>query len=295
MAMSFSQTVKAELCRTEVGPRPQAVAESFGALLFCHTFTPREIKIVTGSGDFAERLPRLFRRAFGVDFETVTRGGRFTLAITAPERIERIAATFGYEPNFHAHHLNLGVLEEEGCRESFLRGAFLAGGSVTDPAKRYHLELATAHWFVRGEVKALLQDMGYEPGEVRRSGNYITYFKASDVIEELLAHLGAPMASLAIVNAKIEKSMTNTVNRKVNCDTANVLKTVLASEEQLRAIRRLREAGRFEVLPEKLRQAALLREENPELSLTDLAREAGLTKSGLSHRMHKLQELAERI
>ena len=186
------------------------------------------------------------------------------------------------------------LLEEECCRASFLRGAFLSGGSVTDPQKRYHLELATSHVQAGREVEALLRDMGYEPKNVQRQGNGVTYFKQSDHIEELLTRIGAPAAAMEVMAAKVEKEMRNTVNRRVNCDAANVDKAVAASREQVEALTRLTDAGVVATLPVKLQEVAVARLLQPELSLSELAEtfDPPLTKSCLNHRMRKLMELA---
>lgn len=292
--MSFSQRVKAELCRLETGQKNIAVAESYGILLYANTFDHNRIKIVTGSEDFSQRLIKLFKKAFGVRFDRIEEGKKTSLEILTPEKLTIILSAFGYE-QLGAHHINLGILEEDGTREAFLRGAFLCGGSVTDPEKRYHLELTTDHFFVARELIALLQDMGFEPGFIQRSGNYVTYFKASNVIEDVLTTIGASNSAMEIMSAKIEKDMTNTVNRKVNCDTANVLKTVMASASQIDAIGKLRERGAFDALPEKLKDAAILREANPEMPLSELAKEAGISKPGLSHRLKRLIEIAEAL
>ena len=201
----------------------------------------------------------------------------------------------GFSPEQNlALHINFGLLEEECCRASFLRGAFLAGGSVTAPLKRYHLELATPHLQAGREVEALLRDMSYEPKNVQRQGNGVTYFKQSDHIEELLTRIGAPAAAMEVMAAKVEKEMRNTVNRRVNCDAANVDKAVAASREQVEALTRLTDAGIVATLPVKLQEVAVARLLQPELSLSELAEtfDPPLTKSCLNHRMRKLMELA---
>ena len=188
------------------------------------------------------------------------------------------------------------LLEEECCRASFLRGAFLSGGSVTDPQKRYHLELATSHVQAGREVEALLRDMGFEPKNVMRQNNLITYFKSSTHIEDLLTLIGAPGRALEIMSAKIEKEMRNTVNRRVNCDAANLDKAVLASREQVEAFTRLTESGAINDLPVKLQEVAIARLLQPELTLSELAAtfDPPLTKSCLNHRIRKLMEIAKK-
>ena len=166
---------------------------------------------------------------------------------------------------------------------------------MTDPQKGYHLELATTHRSVSRELTALLLEMGYSPKEATRKANYITYFKQSEAIEDLLTAIGAPVSAMELMNAKAEKRLRNGVNRRVNCEAANVDKTVDAALEQRRAIQVLRQAGVLDTLSPKLREAAQLREENPELSLSQLADlcDPPVTKSSLSHRLRKLIALSK--
>jgi hypothetical protein len=146
-------------------------------------------------------------------------------------------------------------------------------------------------------MNALFIDLGFEPKSTSRGGNYITYFKKSAYIEDILTTIGAPISAMSIMSTKIDKSMTNVINRQVNCDTANVLKTVMASAEQIEAIKKIRDSMAFESLPDKLKETATLRENNPELSLTDLAAlcDPPVTKSCLNHRIRKLMEIAGKI
>lgn len=295
--MSFSAQAKSELCRCPVGEKNTALAESCGVLLYCNTFSPEEVRVVTASLDFAQRLPKLFRRAFGVTFDQIPaeNAPRHTFILSEPGKVAAVADACGYDfLRHHAHHVNFALLEDEACRQSFLRGAFLAGGSVMEPSSGYHLEFVTDHSAVSREVEALLIEMGFRPGSSSRGGRYITYFKNSGAIEDLLTTLGAPVAAMAVMSEKISKSMTNTVNRRINCDEANSDKTVAAAEKQLEAIRRLRDRGALEGLPEKLRDTAYLRLENPELSISQLAEACvpPVTKSCLSHRLRRIAALA---
>ena len=299
--MSFSSDVKKELCKQPVASRCCAVAECYGALLYCNTFRPNEIKFVTASREFTARLPKLFKKAFHLEFDRIADGGdggKGVLQITDREKLTKIYDAFGAEiDNTPVHHVNLAVLEDPCCRVSFMRGAFLAGGSVTDPEKRYHMELSTTHYNVSRETYALLLELGFSPKETMRSGNHVLYFKRADAISDLLSTMGATNAGMGILNAKIEKSMSNTVNRKLNCDFANADKVVAAAQEQLNAIKRLeQEIGIFE-LPEALQQAAMLRIANPDVSLADLAllSDPKVTKSCLNHRMKKLVEMAAKL
>ncbi len=297
--MSFSANVKAELCRLPITPKSCAVAEAYGVLLYCNTFTPAAVRVVTESPDFAARLPKLFKKAFGFGFDLepdAGASGKRVFGIDSAEKIRHIFAAFDdCAASSVTLHVNFGILEDEAERLAFLRGAFLAGGSVTDPAKRYHLELITSHHKVCRETYALLLDVGFSPKELSRGGSGILYFKQSDYIEDFLTAIGAPVCAMGVMEAKVEKDLRNGVNRRVNCETANLTKVVDASMDQLEAIRRLEERGVLPQLPEKLRETARLRRDNPEATLTELAAmsDPPVSKSAVNHRMRKLIELSK--
>lgn len=300
MAISFSGGAKAEVCRAIPNKQCCALAECFGVLLFCNSFTADNIKIVTESREFAYNLPRLFMKAFGVDFDSfpsLEAPGKLVFQIYDPEKIRLIMDAFGFDSEGTlALHVNLPVVEEECCKNAFLRGAFLSGGSVTDPAKGYHLEIATSHSFVAGEAYLLMGEvMGFYPKTARRSGSQILYIKQSEQISDCLTYLGAPVAAMGIMEARLEKELNNKVNRRCNCDDANISKVVEAAQEQLTAIRVLREKDRYENLPVKLKQAAAARERHPEASLTELASmmEPAITKPAMNHRLKKLVQMAQ--
>ncbi len=299
--MSFSSNVKAELCKEAMSRRSCAVAESYGVLLYCNTFTSAEIRIITESRDFAARLPKLFKKAFGVSFDQEPASedrGKLQFSITAEDKIAKIFDTLQMDlKSSLTLHVNFGMLEEEAECMAYLRGAFLAGGSVTDPAKRYHLEMTTSHYKVSRETCALLIECGFSPKELTRGGNNILYFKQSDYIEDFLTAIGAQVSAMGVMEAKVEKDLRNGINRRVNCETANLTKVVDASMGQMAAIRALEEAGELDKLPGKLRETALLRRENPEATLQELAAmlDPPITKSAINHRMRKLLELARAL
>ena len=296
---SFAYKVKAELCRPAVQRLCCARAESYGVLLFANTFSSREIRIITENPEFAARLPRLFHKAFSLKFDVLPEenpGGKLIFRITDREKLDRIINQFGYDPRqSFAQHVNFGMLEDDCCRSAFLRGAFLAGGSVTDPEKRYHLELATSHIQASREVSALLTEIGFAPHTVMRGANNVIYFKQSEHIEDFLTTIGAPVSAMDIMTAKVDKEIRNRTNRAFNCDMANMEKALDAAREQRTAIEELRDRGVLENLPEKLRQTAQLRLDYPELSLMELAERCDppVSKSCINHRIRKLMELAK--
>ena len=297
--MSFASETKGELCRNELSRRCCAQAEAYGVLLFCNQFSAAGARIVTESEEFARRLPALFKKAFKLRFDRQTEPehrGKYIFAIQDADKLSAICEVFGYDPGETlAHHINFAVLEEEHCRTAFFRGAFLAGGSVTDPTKRYHLELATSHYNVSREMSALLREAGFFPKETTRKSHYITYFKQSETIEDFLTGIGAPLSAMAVMNAKAEKAVVGGVNRRVNCDAANLDKAVEAAQEQIEAIHRLEEWGMLDELPPKLRATAEVRLAHPELTLSQLAEalDPPVTKSCLNHRLRKLMELGK--
>lgn len=296
--MSFSTQAKAELCRAPLNRKCCAQAEAYGVLLYCSLSTPAEVRITTESPEFAARLPQLFQKAFQVRFDRLPAegAGKRIFSITQPDKLSALWSVFGHDPaEALVHHINYAVLEEDHCRTAFLRGAFLAGGSVTDPAKRYHLELATSHLSVSREFHALLLEMGFSPKESRRKANAITYFKQSDAIEDFLTAMGAPLAAMELMNAKAEKDLRGSINRRVNCDAANLDKAVDAAQGQIEAIYKLEERGMLENLPDKLKEAVDLRMAHPELTLSQLAElcDPPVSKSAFNHRLRKLMELAK--
>ncbi len=295
MAVSFSAGAKAEICKVIPQKSCCALAQCFGILLFCNTFGPGGIRIITESREFAQMLPKLFKKAFSLSFDVVPEGevqGKLIFQILDPEKVETVMTAFGFSPSDTlALHVNLPVVEEDCCKAAFLRGTFLAGGSVTDPDKGYHLEITTTHGSVSRETYALAQEcMAFYPKTARRGGGYVLYIKQSEQISDFLTYLGAPLAAMGIMEARLEKELNNKVNRRCNCDEANTSKVVEAAQEQLAAIRVLRERGLLEHLPMKLRQAAAAREENPSASLTELAAmmEPPITKPAMNHRLKKL-------
>ena len=296
--MSFSSDAKEELSQLRIDRKCCAVAESYGVLLYCNTFSPSEIRIITASEAFASRLPKLFRRAFSLTFDRLPKEdskGKKSFYIEDREKLKSIFECFGAEiDGTLSPHINFGMIENECCRASFVRGAFLAGGSVTDPSKSYHLELATAHHSVSREMYSILLDMEFSPKETSRSGNSLLYFKKADAIADFFTSIGAPVTAMNVMTAKVDKEMRNTITRQINCDSANTDKTVAAAQAQIDAIHRFARAYGLDALPEPLKDAAILRITNPEASLADLAQLSmpKVTKSCLSHRLKKIMSLA---
>lgn len=300
MAVSFSAGAKSEICRIFPQRGCCALAECFGILLYCNSFNFHQIKIITESRDFALLLPKLFKKAFSMNFDSAPAsdaGGKMIFQITDRKKLDAVMSACGFNlDDTLALHVNLALLEDDCCKAAFLRGAFLAGGSVTDPEKGYHLEFATTHQSVARETYALMREVvAFYPKAAQRGGGQVLYLKQSDLISDMLTFLGAPVAAMGIMEARLEKELKNKVNRRCNCDDANTSKVVEAAQEQISAIRILKQNGLFEKLPAKLQQAAVAREENPESALSELAgmMDPPITKPAMNHRLKKLVQLAK--
>lgn len=292
--MSFTTEVKAELCKAPVHPGCCAVAECFGMLLLAYRFSCEEIRMQSDSAVVRKRARALFRTAFDVELvQDPTRAS--LLLLTDVQALRRIFSAFGYEFKNAGLLLNRAVIEEECCKSAFLRGAFLIGGYASATENGYHLELVTSHYNISRQIISLLLDMDMAAGIVARRGNYVIYFKDSDLIERFLTTAGATGSAMTLMLHKVEKDLRNRVNRKVNCETANLDKTIEASARQIEAINVLLERGVFNSLPLPLKETADIRLQYPDQSLNELLQyfNPPISKPGLNNRMRKLMKLAE--
>ena len=295
--MSFSTEVKNELCRISMQRTCCTRAEAYGALLHASVFSHKEIRLSTENAAVARRLQALLQRAFFVVCEPQRVGRKLQLAVTGTEAVGRIFDALGYDRKSHiTYHLNRNVLEEDCCIAAFVRGAFLMAGTVAGPEKKSHLELKTTHQSLAGEETSLLLDLGLAPKQMRRGSAHILYFKDGASVEDFLTRIGAPHAAMELMEAKVEKNIRNTINRQVNCETANLVKAADASARQIAAIRAVLGTRGEEGFPENLRETVRLRLEYPTDSLAELAQrfDPPLSKPGLSHRLRKITELASK-
>ena len=204
MALSFSAGAKAEVCRILPNKECCALAECFGILLFCNSFCTGGIRIITESREFGLILPKLFKKAFNITFDSfpsLESPGKLIFPIMDPEKIAVIMEAFGFSyRDTLALHVNLPVVEDDCCKGAFLRGAFLAGGSVTDPEKGYHMELVTTHQSVARQTYTLIREItGMESKSAKRGGGQVLYLKNCDLIADFLAFLGASIAAMGIM------------------------------------------------------------------------------------------------
>ena len=295
--MSFSTEVKNELCRVSMQRACCTRAEAYGALLHATVFSHREIRLSTENAVVARRLQALLQRAFFVVCEPQRQGRKYQIVLEQPTQIGRIFDVLGYDRKSHiTYHLNRNELEEECCLASFLRGAFLMAGTVAGPDKKSHLELKSGHQSLAGEETSLLLDLGLSPKLAHRGGTCLLYFKDGASVEDFLTRIGAPHAAMALMEAKVEKNLRNTINRQVNCETANLVKTADAAARQIAAIRAVLDTRGEEAFPENLRETVHLRLAYPTDTLAELAQrfDPPISKPGLSHRLKKITEFASK-
>ena len=183
------------------------------------------------------------------------------------------------------------------CARAFLRGAFLAAGTVSDPAKSYHLEITCPGEREAMLLLTLMERCGMEPKEMVRKGTPVVYIKEGQQVRDLLAMMGATVAMMDLENARILKGVRGNVNRRVNCETSNINKAVAAGMKQIRAIRALEAAGELDTLSDGLYDIAQARLAHPDATLEELGQTlvTPVSKSGVNHRLRKLCEMAEQL
>ena len=293
--MSFTEDIKNELCRTQLTDSCCASAVCLGILLYANRFAVDRIRLVSSSHEVRKRAQILFGALFGCELEIEGRDN--ALVIYDTDMIRRIYDWYGFQYKSSALSLNRAVVEEDCCKASFLRGCFLMGGYATAGKKGYHLELVTSHYNVSKQVATLLGEMQLEPGMVVRRGNYVLYYKNSELIETFLTSIGASGGAMDLMLKKVEKSLVNKINRSVNCETANLGKVVDAAARQIDAIERTERAGKFDTLSADLKETARLRREHSMASLSELAAmfDPPISKPSVITRLRRLIKISEEL
>lgn len=295
--MSFAAEVKLEIAENLVTNPCCAMAACYGAACFAKRFDTRGLLLRTEQEFVAQWAKRAFG-FIGVDSIVIRReGGGCDFAVEAPYEVEKMLAMLGHsgeETSLVIHRDNLLC---EGCFSAFTAAAFLCGGTMVDPDGGYGLEFISPRYRMIEGFAAIQEEHEFAPKITRRNGVNVIYFRASEQIEDLLTTMGAPKMALEIMSRKVYKDFRNRANRITNCETANIDKTILANRENLLAIEALERAGALETLPQPLLETALLRRDNPDLSLAELAElfPQPVSKSGLSHRFKKLRERAQAL
>lgn len=294
--MSFSSEVKKELCSIELESDCCQRAEAYGILYYGRAFGKDDISIMTDYDYVAERYAQAIKFLTPSEPDTViSKSGKITVSVPDRDTRMEILNEFGYSGTERTLRLLTTNIENECCFGAFVRGVFLACGIITDPKTEYHLEFNVTFKSKSRDLAEMFDDFPATPKQSDRNGVNIIYFKDSYHIENVLTVMGAQMSVMELIGEKILKDVRNNVNRKVNCDNANIRKTCLAAAAQTQAIEKLKASGKYDDLSSDLKELAQLRIDNPEMTLNELGQNLSkpLSRSGVNHRLKKLIELAK--
>lgn len=309
--MSFSLKVKDELSRVNAGARHCQLAELAAMLGMCADVytTPQGrhyIKAVSENRIIIAKSQTIIRKAFGftadvsVRFNRETKNRTYLMSVTDSGAAVKILMAAKLMDSDGSIKRDMSLVSTVGisnmcCKRAFLRGAFLAGGSMSDPQKAYHLEIVTSGPDKAEQLAEAANAFGLDARIVERRHYYVVYIKESSHIADMLNVMGAHVSLMDMENVRVLKDVRNSVNRKVNCETANLNKTVSAAVKQTEDINYIKEKAGLDSLDEGLEQIARLRLSYPDMSLKDLG---GLLvpavgKSGVNHRLRRISRIAD--
>lgn len=312
--MSFSAEIKNEIARSDTDKKCCALAEIAGFIRVSGAIRlvggrKLELKLSTENPAVARYVKTRLKSYFGVGTDlsigqsTLLRKGHiYELKVSAEDNSEQILRETGILRvregcNYFPDDISTELVKSKCCRRAYLRGAFLGSGTISDPEKGYHLELNCNSESLANDFRKLINGFGFKAKVTARRNNYIVYLKEGEQISDFLALLGAHNHVMEFENVRIVKDLRNKTNRIVNCENANLDKTIDSSARQLADIRTVQESKGLEILSPKLRETARLRLENPEASLIELAEmsDPPLKKSGINHRFQKIAEIARKL
>ena len=312
--MSFALDVKKELTTIPVTKKCCQLAQIAGFLRFAGSVTPaggrKGLRVSTHNPAAARMFITLVKEYFGTkgslsidSADMPVAGGRVYELNISPEMnsegILREAGMIGVREGYDyvTEGIAPDIIKKRCCRKAYLRGAFIACGTISDPAKAYHLELPCDREDLASDVRKLVNSFGLKARITKRRGRSVVYLKDSEQISDLLGLMGAASHLFRFENVRVTKEVRGKVNRINNCESANLQKSVNAAQKQIEDIKLIEKNRGLDALPLKLKQAAVLRLENPELPLSELAAmmDPPLAKSGLNHRFAKLAEIAGSI
>ena len=287
------------------GGRHCDIAELAGIINTCGSFIANRLKIRTENPAVAKKCFTLLKNTFGIVSEvsigtqTLKRAKVYSVSANDTGQTDKVLRATGMlstkpEP---WKHLNPMVVRVDCCKRAYVRGAFLAGGSVSDPEKSYHMEFVNTKQYLAATLMTLLNQMELNAKLISRKSYYVVYLKEGANIVDLLNIMGAHRSLLNLENLRILKDMRNSVNRIVNCETANINKVVTAAISQIDDIEYIERTRGISSLPDQLEEVARVRLANPEASLKEIAAMLGTAvgKSGVNHRLRKISELANNI
>ncbi len=292
--MSFSSEVKKELSEiANLANKKLVKQELIGYLISCNSslIAKKKIRYATESEYNINRFSKLLTN-LQIDHEIEIEGASFVITINK-KQIDFIQFI-----KLEENKIKIGVEEQteksEEEHKAFIRGTFLGGGSINNPENTYHLEIVYSSKDNANLAKTILSKYQIITKELERKNKYSLYEKEAEQISNLLAFMGANRSVLNFEEIRVQKEMRGKVNRLVNCETANLTKTINASIEQIEAIKKLQETNQFSQLDDNLKEIALLRLENPDMSLVELGKKLNqpIGKSGVNYRLKKIIELS---
>lgn len=303
---TFSGKVKEELARNESGAKHCQLAEIAAIIGMCGkvAIDSRErfsVKVRTENISVARKFFTLLKKTFNIKTEIfIARnkgGGNITYTVIVKEHEDAVQLLKACELMDASGEISGEFTEVHRtcCKRAYLRGAFLATGSISNPEKSYHIEIVCGVLKKARQLQMLMKSFGLDAKVILRKNSYVVYLKEGSQIVDLLNVMEAPMALMEMENVRIVKEMRNSVNRKVNCETANIHKTVSAAVKQVADIQYIENTMGLINLPEGLQEIAKVRLAHPNASLKELGDllTEPLGKSGVNHRLRKLSEIAE--
>lgn len=312
--MSFSSKVKDELSRQLSSARHCQIAEITAILTLCGKVQISQndryrVKISTENAAVARKYFTLLRKTFNISTDVSIRQGTenrrsriYTVCISGHKDSIRVLQAAKLIDRYGQVEENLSlaqnvVIMQNCCKRAFIRGAFLAAGSISDPEKFYHFEIVCGSEAKALQLQGLILTFGLDAKIVRRKKYFVVYIKEGSQIVDILNVMEAPVSLMELENIRILKEMRGSVNRQVNCETANINKTVSAAVKQIEDIIYIRDTVGFDALPENLQEIAELRLSKPEATLKELGEglEPPVGKSGVNHRLRKLGAIAEQL
>ncbi|MBQ7122867.1 MAG: DNA-binding protein WhiA [Clostridia bacterium] len=295
--MSFSSDVKSEISKTENLSSCCFHAQVYGLVLFAH-FSKYNFSITTENNDVFSLYLSYLKDYCEVD-PVISDSGtkKMTAYLKTDKEKEKVFDKFGHMLNEPTLRINRANISDECCAGAFLRGAFLACGTVTTPERGYHLEFVVPYKRLCTDMMKFMDELNLNPKYIVRKGNHVIYFKDSESIEDILAIIGAQDASLYVMGIKIEKDVKNKVNRKLNFEMSNISKTVDAANVQIEAIEYIESKAGISSLPENLQKIARIRLENQEASLSELGKllDEPISRSGINHRLNRIVNIADKM
>lgn len=298
--MSFSQDVKNEIVQKKITRECCALAASYGIACFGRYFDRKGLVLHTELLGVAQYAKRLFGIC-GVHGAIITKerpsGPLYEFKVDDPQEVDKMLKLFHCEEEQVSRHIDPRLIRCGHCFSAFVASAFLCCGTMTDPSKEYNMEFLCPRYNLAKDLEGILAEHEFTPRRTVRKGVNVIYVKASEQVADLLTFMGAGGAAMQIMDHKMFKELRNKTNRLNNCEMANIDKVVTANVAARKAIEYLQEKGDFDALSAPLRQAAQLRLDWPDLSLAQLVQKSPepISKSGLSHRLKKLEQLAAEL